>query len=140
MRKVGVIPGRLHILVVPERLFAEEAPAGWGSLALRRLLAQELVLADQFLELVDLLALLLFLFLEGGPTIFQLSTVLARIIVASLEAIQFAPQLFVPMPELGDPPLCFGEVDGHVLVFLLENFVFGVLEVVGEVEILVHAL
>ena len=95
MRKVGVIPSRLRILVVPGSLLAEKAPAGRGSLALRRLLAQELVLADQFLELVDLLALLLFLILEGGPTIFQLSTVLARIVAANLEAIQFAPQLLV---------------------------------------------
>lgn len=44
------------------------------------------------------------------------------------------------MFELGNPLLCLGEVDGHVLVFLLEDFVFGVLKMVREVEALVHAL
>lgn len=78
--------------------------------------------------------------MEGGPAIFQFNMILTRIVTIGLEAIQFVAQLFVAVFELGDPLLCFGEVDGHVLVFLLEDFVFGVLEVVGEAEALVHAL
>lgn len=87
MSKVGVVPGRLSVLIFSESLLAEEAPAGLRSLVLHRLLTEELILADQFFKFVDLLALLLFLIVEGGPAVFQFSLICTRVVTASLEAI-----------------------------------------------------